>query len=108
MHCEQSLLGQGWNRLYTVSRLRHPRRHYRDIVLTLAREGGLPVQEGHYGVDALYEAEECFLTNTSMELMPVTTIEQRPVGSGKPGPITHRLQTQFVVNRRRFLETNQR
>ncbi len=79
----------------------------RDIVLTLAREGGLPVQEGRFGVDALHEADECFLTNTSMELMPVTTFEQRPVGSGKPGPITHQLQTQFVVNRHRFLERDQ-
>jgi len=80
----------------------------RDIVLTLAREAGLPVQEGHFGVDALYQAEECFLTNTSMELMPVTTFEQRPVGSGKPGPSTHQLQAQFVVNRHRFLESDQR
>lgn len=78
----------------------------RDIVLTLARETGLPVQEGHFGVEALHQAEECFLTNTSMELMPVTTFEHRPVGSGKPGPITHQLQTQFVVNRRRFLESD--
>lgn len=78
----------------------------RDIVITLAREAGLPIQEGHFAVDALYQAEECFLTNTSMELMPVTLIEQRPVGSGKPGPITNQLQTQFVVNRIRFLELN--
>jgi branched-chain amino acid aminotransferase len=42
-----------------------------------------------------------------MELMPVTTFERRPVGTGKPGPITRQLQTQFVVNRRRFLESDQ-
>jgi branched-chain amino acid aminotransferase len=78
----------------------------RDIVITLAREAGLPVQEGHFGIDALQQAEECFLTNTSMEIMPVTMIEHRPVGSGKPGTITNQLQTQFVVNRHRFLEPN--
>ena len=78
----------------------------RDIVITLAREAGLLVQEGHFGIDALLQAEECFLTNTSMELMPVTIIDHRPVGSGKPGIITNQLQTQFVVNRHRFLEPN--
>jgi len=78
----------------------------RNIVITLAREGGLPVQEGRFGIDALQQAEECFLTNTSMELMPVTIIDHRPVGSGKPGIITNQLQLQFVVNRHRFLEPN--
>jgi branched-chain amino acid aminotransferase len=78
----------------------------RDLVLTLAREGGLEIREGHFGIDALHQADECFLTNTSMELMPVTTFEHRPVGTGKPGPITHKLKTQFVVNRRRFLESD--
>jgi branched-chain amino acid aminotransferase len=78
----------------------------RNIVISLAREAGLPVQEGRFGIDALQQAEECFLTNTSMELMPVTIIDHRPVGSGKPGIITNQLQTQFVVNRHRFLEPN--
>ncbi len=80
----------------------------RDIVIMLAQESGLPVQEGHFGVDTLHQADECFLTNTSMELMPVTMIEHRPIGTGKPGLITGQLQTQFVVNRRRFLELDQR
>jgi branched-chain amino acid aminotransferase len=79
----------------------------RDLVLTLAREARLEIREGHFGIDALHQADECFLTNTSMELMPVTTFERRPVGTGKPGPITRQLQTQFVVNRRRFLESDQ-
>jgi branched-chain amino acid aminotransferase len=79
----------------------------RNIVLTLAREAERPVREGCFGIDALHQADECFLTNTSMELMPVTTVEQRPLGSGQPGPITHQLQAQFVANRHRFLESDQ-
>ena len=79
----------------------------RNIVLTLAREAELPVREGCFGIDALHQADECFLTNTSMELMPVTAVEQRPLGSGQPGPITHQLQAQFVANRHRFLESDQ-
>lgn len=80
----------------------------RDIVITLAQEGGLPVQQGRFGIDALYKADECFLTNTSMELMPVTMIQHRPVGTGKPGLITNQLRAQFAVNRHRFLESDQK
>jgi branched-chain amino acid aminotransferase len=76
----------------------------RDIILTLAREQQIPVEEGKFGLDALYRADECFLTNTSMEVMPVTALEKRPIGSGKPGPLTQRLHQLFVASRSRFLE----
>ncbi|TAJ23245.1 MAG: branched-chain amino acid aminotransferase, partial [Nitrospirae bacterium] len=64
----------------------------REVVLTLARENGIPVEEGCYQPDALRQAEECFLTNTSMEIMPVRTLDNRPIGSGQPGPVTLQLR----------------
>jgi len=76
----------------------------RHIILTLANESGVPVEEGQYGVDLLRQADECFLTNTSMEVMPVTTLDERPIGSGQPGPLTRTLHQIFVANRSRFLE----
>jgi branched-chain amino acid aminotransferase len=76
----------------------------RGIVITLAQEEGLLVEEGHYQTAALRQAEECFLTNTSMEIMPVTQVDSLPVGNGLPGPLTRRLQTLFIANRPRFLE----
>ncbi|WHZ16364.1 MAG: Aminodeoxychorismate lyase [Nitrospira sp.] len=76
----------------------------RGIVITLAQEEGLPVEEGHYQTAALRQAEECFLTNTSMEIMPVTSVASFPLGNGRPGPLTRRLQALFVANRTRFLE----
>ena len=76
----------------------------RTIVMTLAREEKIVVEEGHYRMAALREAEECFLTNTTMEIMPVTTIDAAPVGNGIPGPLTRRLQTAFAASRTRFLE----
>lgn len=76
----------------------------RQIILTLAREERIPVEEGTFGVERLREAEECFLTNTTMEVMPVTTLDQRPIGRGKPGSLTERLHQIFVDNRSRFLE----
>jgi branched-chain amino acid aminotransferase len=76
----------------------------RSIVMTLAQEEGLPVQENHYHIADLREADECFLTNTSMEIMPVTRVDSFPIGDGLPGPLTRRLQTRFIERRTRFLE----
>lgn len=75
----------------------------REVVLLLAQEHGIPVEEGAYTVEALRQAEECFLTNTSMEIMPACQIDNLPVGSGRPGPLTIRLQELFRSNLARFL-----
>lgn len=74
----------------------------RNIVIRLAGELNIHVEEGRYTVDQLYRADECFLTNTSMEIMPVTSVDRRPVGDGKPGPLTRKLRAQFVAVRGRF------
>lgn len=76
----------------------------RDIVLSLAHEAQIPVDEEHFGIQAIYEADECFLTNTSMELMPVTKVDGHPVGNGTPGILTQELHRLFIANRIRFLE----
>jgi branched-chain amino acid aminotransferase len=75
----------------------------REVVLLLAQEQGIPVEEGAYTVEALRQAEECFLTNTSMEIMPACQIDHLPIGSGRPGPLTIRLQELFRSNLARFL-----
>jgi branched-chain amino acid aminotransferase len=76
----------------------------RSFILTLAREHQIPVEEGRYGRDSLDLAEECFLTNTTMEVMPVTRVDGRRIGSGQLGPLTRRLHQIFVASRARFLE----
>jgi branched-chain amino acid aminotransferase len=76
----------------------------RDIVLSLARETQIPIDEGHFGIEAIHKADECFLTNTTMEVMPVTMVDGHPVGDGAPGPLTQQLHRLFIVNRSRFLE----
>lgn len=75
----------------------------REVVLTLAREQGLPVEEGRYAAEALETADEAFLTNTSMEIMPVRTVNRRPIGAGRPGPLTLRLRALFHSHLARFL-----
>jgi branched-chain amino acid aminotransferase len=76
----------------------------RNIVLSLAQEAQIPVDEGYFGVEAIYKADECFLTNTSMEVMPVTMVDGHPVGNGTPGILTRELHRLFIDNRIRFLE----
>ncbi|GMV48515.1 MAG: D-alanine aminotransferase [Nitrospirae bacterium] len=76
----------------------------RGIVIQLAQEEGLAVQEGHYRLQDLQQAAECFLTNTSMEIMPVGHLDSLTIGGGKPGPVTRLLQARFVAGRTRFLE----
>ncbi|MGH7256280.1 MAG: aminotransferase class IV, partial [Nitrospirales bacterium] len=75
----------------------------REVVLTLAREMGWPLDLGAFGPDDLLAADECFLTNTSLEVLPVQCIDGKPVGSGRPGPVTTRLKAAFRANLERFL-----
>lgn len=77
----------------------------RGVILTLAREAEIPLEEGRFPVEALQGADECFLSNTTMEVMPATTLNGRPIGRGTPGPLTERLHQIFVAERHKFLES---
>ncbi len=67
----------------------------RDSVLTLARDLGIPADERPLSRDQLYMADEVFLTGTAAEITPVREIDDRMIGSGRPGPITQKLQATF-------------
>jgi D-alanine transaminase len=71
----------------------------RTLVLDLARKEGLPVEERFVSREELFQADEVFLTGTTVEVMPVIRVDGKPVGTGKPGPVTQRLQAAF----RRFV-----
>ena len=77
----------------------------REVVLTLAKEAGIQTEEGRYPAETLARAEEAFLTNTSMEIMPVCSIDRQPVGSGRPGSWTLKLRDLFKANLARFLSS---
>lgn len=68
----------------------------RDIVLHLAAQHEIPVREAALDVDALPRWRECFITSTSRHIMPVTTVDGRPVGGGQVGPLTRRLMDLFA------------
>jgi D-alanine transaminase len=63
----------------------------RDVVLEVARQLGVPVREVPVLADELPRADEVFFTSTTNDVMPVVEIDGRPVGSGRPGPVTQRL-----------------
>jgi branched-chain amino acid aminotransferase len=63
----------------------------RGVVMGLAREAGIPVSEPNLTRYDLFIADECFLTGTGAELIPVTKIDGRVIGNGKPGPVTRGL-----------------
>jgi branched-chain amino acid aminotransferase len=67
----------------------------RRVVLELAGSLGIPARETRLTPRDLSSAEECILTNTSMEIMPVTRIGKLRVGSGRPGEVTKRLARAF-------------
>src|SRR5690348_9988602 len=59
-----------------------------DSVTTIARDLGYEVEFANILRSDLYTAEEAFLTGTAAEVVPIASVDDRPVGSGQPGPIT--------------------
>ena len=67
----------------------------RNEIIGIAREQGLEVREENITRQDLYVADECFLTGTAAEVVPVVRIDKRPIGTGKPGPVTKQLAEAF-------------
>jgi branched-chain amino acid aminotransferase len=63
----------------------------RKTVLALAKENKIPVEEANFSPDELKSADECFLTSSTKELVPITKIDEISIGSGTPGDLTKRL-----------------
>lgn len=67
----------------------------RAAVIELARQAQFPVQETPLTKHDIYIADECFLTGTAAEIVPVVKLDSRPIGDGQPGPITRDLMQRF-------------
>lgn len=68
----------------------------RDKILAAAGAAGLPVTEERITQAELLSADEIFLTSTTAEVLPVTRVDDRAIGTGKPGPAGKRVYEQFV------------
>jgi branched-chain amino acid aminotransferase len=79
----------------------------RATVIELAKDAGLPCEERSITRDELYVADEVFLTGTAAEVTPIREVDRRPIGNGRRGPLTQRLQKSYfdvVAGRERKYE----
>jgi branched-chain amino acid aminotransferase len=67
----------------------------RDSIIQLARAEGIAVVERELPREYLYLADEVFMCGTAAEITPIRSVDGRPVGAGKPGPLTQRMQRLF-------------
>jgi branched-chain amino acid aminotransferase len=77
---------------YTINNLKGITR---DAVMDLARARGIEVLERDLGLFDLYTGDEVFVTGTAAEVAPVTKVDGRIIGGGKPGPVTRELMAAF-------------
>jgi D-alanine transaminase len=68
----------------------------RRFVLELASSNGIPVREGPLWAHRFDDIDELFLSGTTTEVMPITRLDGRPVGDGRPGEIARRLQHAYL------------
>ena len=69
----------------------------RTVVLQLAREEEVVVEERFISIDSLYRADEVFLTGTTLEVLGVVQIDGKVIGTGRPGPVTQALAARWAI-----------
>lgn len=69
----------------------------RKIILRLCKESGISVSEEEFGMERVLAAEEIFVTNSLMEVMPASKIDGKPIGNTVPGAITKILQDRYTL-----------
>lgn len=67
----------------------------RDSVMNILHDASIPVVEQHFPRDAIYIADEAFMTGTAAEVTPVRELDDRVIGAGVPGPVTVKVQEIF-------------
>jgi branched-chain amino acid aminotransferase len=67
----------------------------RNAILEIARESGIPTFETALTRHDIFIADECFLTGSGAEVIPVVKLDCRLIGNGKPGPLTNQLKKKF-------------
>ena len=76
----------------------------RNVVIELAGELGIPVEQTALLRHDIYVADECFLTGSAAEVIAATSLDGRTIGDGTPGPLTTQLRDAFQRHVRNFEE----
>lgn len=82
-------------RIFTPPTINNLKGITREAVIELARARGFEVSERDLGLFDLYTGDEVFVTGTAAEVAPVSMVDGRTIGAGKPGPITKELMAAF-------------
>jgi branched-subunit amino acid aminotransferase/4-amino-4-deoxychorismate lyase len=77
----------------------------RDIVIRLASLAGYSFSERRVVRGEVSRLDECFITSTSMHILPVVQIDETPIGTGRIGPVTRDLMARFEVHHRACLDS---
>jgi D-alanine transaminase len=75
----------------------------RDLVVRLAREADVPIDERELTLNEVPQLSELFLTGTTAEVLPIVTVDGKAIGGGQPGTVTRLLQKAYAVALREFL-----
>ncbi len=81
--------------VYTPPTLNNLRGITRAVTIEIIEKLGIPFKETNLGLFDLYSADEMFVTGTAAEICPITVIDGRVIGDGKPGEITKKLMSEF-------------
>ena len=68
----------------------------REKIIQLANENGIALEEGEWPGEELFKADEIFLSGTVKKIMPVSILDNHPIGNGKPGPITLKIMRLYL------------
>ncbi len=69
----------------------------RNTAIELLRDLGVSVTEERFSRDEIYIADESFMTGTAAEVTPLASLDERAIGSGRPGPVTRKLQDEYFA-----------
>lgn len=77
-----------------------------DVVLDLAEKNGAPYEVRPISEAELRDADEMWITSSTKEVLPVVTLDGKPVGTGKPGPVTQKMHAWYVQFRDEVMRVN--
>jgi len=69
----------------------------RDGIIEISKDNNIEVVEQRFTRDELYMADECFFTGTAAEITPVREVDDRQIGNGKPGPVTKKGFSRYIL-----------
>jgi branched-chain amino acid aminotransferase len=69
----------------------------RKVVMDIGKNIGLEVKEENLTRYDIYTSDECFLTGTAAEIVPVVSVDKRIIGDGRPGKITKKIRKEFQI-----------